>query len=172
MESLDRRRAVAVFRNLIGVETLVELLAQRVGSPVSFSNLASDLAVTPQTVLRWVEILERLFVVFVIRPYSKNLARSLLKEPKVYFYNTGCVVGDESRRLENAVACALLKRNMFLDDTRGVKADLYYLRDKEKREVDFLTVLNYKPEMMIEVKLSDDSLSPHPRYFAERHDGV
>jgi predicted AAA+ superfamily ATPase len=155
-------------RNIVGVETLIELLANRVGAPISFRNLAQDLQVTPQTVQRWVLLLERLFVVFIVRPYSKNLARALLKEPKIYFYDTGRVSDSGGARLENAVACALLKRANFLTDTQGKKAEVYYLRDKEQREVDFLTVLENKPEYMIEVKTSDEQFSPHLRYFAER----
>ena len=155
-------------RNIVGVETLIELLANRVGAPISFRNLAQDLQVTPQTVQRWVLLLERLFVVFIVRPYSKNLARSLLKEPKIYFYDTGRVSDSGGGRLENAVACALLKRANFLTDTQGRKSEIYYLRDKEHREVDFLTVMENKPEYMIEVKTSDEQFSPHLRYFSER----
>lgn len=155
-------------RNIVGVETLIELLANRVGAPISFRNLAQDLQVTPQTVQRWVLLLERLFVVFIVRPYSKNLARALLKEPKIYFYDTGRVSDSGGARLENAVACALLKRANFLTDTQGKKSEVYYLRDKEQREVDFLTVLENRPEYLIEVKTSDDQFSPHLRYFAER----
>lgn len=155
-------------RNIVGVETLIELLANRVGAPISFRNLAQDLQVTPQTVQRWVLLLERLFVVFIVRPYSKNLARALLKEPKIYFYDTGRVSDSGGARLENAVASALLKRANFLTDTQGKKSEVYYLRDKEQREVDFLTVLENRPEYMIEVKTSDDQFSPHLRYFAER----
>lgn len=155
-------------RNIVGVETLVELLAARVGSPVSFRNLARDLQVTAQTVQRWVLLLERLFVIFVVRPYSKNMARSLLKEPKIYFYDTGKVTDQGGARLENAVACALLKRQNFLSDTQGNLAELFYLRDRERREVDFLTVIDHKPEFMVEVKSSDDQFAPSLRYFSER----
>lgn len=155
-------------RNIVGVETLIELLANRVGSPISFRNLAQDLQVTPQTVQRWVLLLERLFVIFIVRPYSKNLARALLKEPKIYFYDTGRVSEQGGARLENAVACALLKRANFLTDTQGKKSEVYYLRDKEQREVDFLTIAENKPEYLIEVKTSDEQFSPHLRYFAER----
>ena len=155
-------------RNIIGVETLIELLASRVGAPISFRNLAQDLQVTAQTVQRWILLLERLFVVFIVRPYSKDLARSLLKEPKIYFYDTGRVTDSGGARLENAVACALLKRADFLTDTRGIKSELYYLRDRERREVDFLTVTNGTPEYLVEVKTSDDSFATSLRYFAER----
>jgi predicted AAA+ superfamily ATPase len=155
-------------RNIVGVETLVELLAARVGSPISFRNLAQDLQVTPQTVQRWVLLLEKLFVIFIVRPYSKNLARSLLKEPKIYFYDTGKVTDGGGARLENAVACALLKRLHFIADTQGKKVDLFYLRDRERREVDFLTVIDHEPEFMIEVKTGDDHFSPSLAYFARR----
>lgn len=155
-------------KNIVGVETLIELLVNRVGSTISFRNLAQDLQVTPQTVQRWVLLLERLFVVFLVRPYSKSIARSLLKEPKLYFYDSGLVSELGGARLENVVACALLKRANFLTDTQGVKSELYYLRDREKREVDFLSVLDNKPEYMIEVKTSDDQFSSSLRYFAER----
>ncbi len=155
-------------RNIVAVETLVELLAQRVGSTVSFRNLAQDLQVTSQTVQRWVELLERLFVIFVVRPYSKRLARSLLKEPKIYFYDTGRVVNAPGARLENTVACALLKQMHFMADTQGKKTELFYLRDREKREVDFVTVVNNEPKLLVEVKQSDDVFSPHLRYFSER----
>lgn len=159
-------------RNIVGVETLIELLANRVGSPISFRNLAQDLQVTAQTVQRWILLLERLFVVFLVRPYSKDLARSLLKEPKIYFYDTGRVTDLGGARLENAVACALLKRAHFLTDTQGIKTNLHYLRDREKREVDFLTVAEGKPEYLIEVKTSDDEFAPSLRYFSERVAGA
>jgi predicted AAA+ superfamily ATPase len=155
-------------RNIIGIETLVELLSQRVGSTISFRNLAQDLSVTPQTVQRWVVLLERLFVVFVVRPYTAKLARSLLKEPKIYFYDTGRVNAGGGARLENAVACALLKRANFLTDTQGVKTDLCYMRDREHREVDFLTVRDRRPELLVEVKSSSDEFSKHLKYFSER----
>jgi hypothetical protein len=155
-------------KNIVGVETLIELLANRVGSTISFRNLAQDLQVTPQTVQRWVLLLERLFVIFLVRPYSKNLARALLKEPKIYFYDTGRVSEAGGAKLENVVACALLKRAHFLTDTQGSKCELYYLRDREKREVDFLTTKDNKLEFMVEVKTSDDQFSPSLRYFSER----
>ena len=92
----------------------------------------------------------------------------MLKEPKIYFYDTGRVSDSGGARLENAVACALLKRANFLTDPQGIKSELYYLRDKEQREVDFLTVTENKPEFLIKVKTSDEQFSPHLRYFSER----
>lgn len=115
------------------------------------------------------EILEALFIVFRVSPHSRNIARSLLKEPKVYFYDTGLVKGDEGVRLENLVAVCLLKHAHAVEDYDGRSAQLRTLRTKEKREVDFALVVEDQPLQMIEVKLSDDSVSPPLRYFQERH---
>ena len=150
----DDLRDVASIRDIRGLETLVELLRNSVGSTISFESLSRDLQVSPHTVKHWVGLLESLHVVFVVTPWSRNIARSLLKQPKVYFYDTGFIKEDEGARFENAVACALLKRLHFLEDTTGEKNLLYYLRDKQKREVDFLTVRDGKPEWLIEAKIS------------------
>ncbi|MBI5633946.1 MAG: ATP-binding protein [Nitrospirae bacterium] len=146
---------IAAVRNLRSMETLVELLRNAVGSTISYESLSRDLQVSPHTVKLWVSILESLYIIFVVTPYHRNIARSLIKQPKIYFYDTGLVKDDEGARFENAVACALLKRLHFLEDTVGEKCALHYVRDKEKREVDFLTMRDGKTEWLIETKLSD-----------------
>ena len=146
---------IASVRNLRSVETLVELLRNSVGSTVSYESLSRDLQVSPHTVKQWISILENLYIIFVVTPYHRNIARSLIRQPKIYFYDTGFVKEDDGARFENAVACALLKRLHFLEDTAGEKCALHYLRDKEKREIDFLTVQDGRPEWLIEAKLAD-----------------
>jgi len=155
-------------RNLKGLEVLVQLLSERVGAPISYSSLARDLETSPPTIKRWIDVLERMFVVFVVTPYSRNLARGLLREPKVYFYDVGRVTDDGGARFENLVACHLLARAHWLEDTQGERVALHYVRDREKREVDFATVRDGKLEWLVEAKLSEDMLSPHLRYFSER----
>lgn len=146
---------IAAIRNLRSMETLVELLRNAVGSAISYESMSRDLQVSPHTVKLWITILESLYIVFVVTPYHRNIARSLIKQPKIYFYDTGLVRDDEGARFENAVACALLKRLHYLEDTAGEKCALHYVRDKEKREVDFLTVRDKKTEWLIEAKLTD-----------------
>ena len=150
---------MASVRNVRGMETLVELLRHSVGSPISYESLSRDLQVSPHTVKQWIGILESLYIVFVVTPYSRNIGRSLLKQPKIYFYDTGFVNEDEGARFENTIACSLLKRLHYLEDTAGDKCTLHYLRDREKREVDFLTVRDGKPERLIEAKLTDTEIS-------------
>lgn len=155
-------------RNIKLIEILTDLLAERVGSPVSYSSLARDLEISPHTVKKWIGILESLYVIFVVPPYSKNLARAILREPKIYFYDTGRVKEDQGARFENVVANSLLKKLHLGQDLKGEKSQLYYLRDKEKREVDFLTVIDNKIIDLVEVKLSDDNISPSLIYYADK----
>jgi len=146
-------------RDIRSIEVLIDLLRTRVGSTTSFSALAEDLQVSIHTVKHWIQILENLCVIFAVRPYHRNISRSLLKEPKYYFYDTGAVEGDLGAKLENAVALALLRDLNLLEDTTGSRTALHYLRDKEKNEVDFLAVVDGKPSLMVEVKAAEDSFS-------------
>ena len=154
-------------KQLSSVETLVMLLKNRVASPVSYTALAEDLSVAPKTIKNWLRLLENLYVVFKITPYHKNMARSLVKAPKYYFYDTA-QVQPVSARFENTVALALLKHLHFLEDVEGQPAKLFYLRNKDQKEVDFLITKNHKPVSMIEVKWSDSDLSRGLRYFAKK----
>lgn len=157
-------RDIAAVRDVRGVETLVELLRQSVGSLISYDSLSRELQVSPHTVKNWIGMLENLHILFLVTPYSRNIARSLLKAPKAYFYDTGFIADDPGARFENAVACALIKRLHFLEDTTGERVALHYLRDKEKREVDFLTVRDGKPEWLIETKTSQIEVAAARRF--------
>ncbi len=155
-------------RNIKSIEILVELLSKCVGSAVSFSSLAGDLQVTVPTVRHWLQILENLYVIFPVRPFVRNIARSILKETKYYFFDTGYVKGGTGEKLENSVACSLLKELHFIEDTTGFHCSLNYIRDKEKREVDFAAVIDDKPVLLCEVKTGGDDFSKHLFYFNER----
>ncbi len=145
--------------DILAMETLTEMLRHRVGSPVSYASLARDLEKDAKTVKRYLGILEEMYVVFSVRPFSRNIGRAILKEPKYYFYDTGAVEGDTAARLENAVATSLHKELDYIQDTEGYKGQLFYLRNKEKKEVDFAVFMENKITHLFEVKLSDTSLS-------------
>ena len=155
-------------RDIKSIEIMIDLLRNRVGSTTSYMSLANDLQVSIHTVKHWLQILENLYIIFPVRPYHKNIARSLLKESKYYLYDTGAVEGDLGAKLENTIACALLRELHFVEDTTGSKVALHYLRDKEKHEVDFLPVVDKRPVCMIEVKVSDENFSPSLFLFHSR----
>ncbi len=143
------------------IETMIQLLKKRVGSPVSYSSLARDLQCSDKTVKRWLTILENMYVIFKVPPFHRNIARSILKAPKFYFYDTGQVSGDPGVKLENIVACALLKEIQYREDCYGEDRQLFYIKNKDGKEVDFLITENDVPTLMIEVKWSDANLSPN-----------
>lgn len=155
-------------KDLSSIEVLVQLLRTKVGSGISINALATDLQKDPKTVKRWLEILEDLFVIFKVSPYSKDIARAVKKEPKYYFYDTGLVQGDQSHKLENLVACALLKECHYRTDVEGRGFNLYFLKVKGGREIDFVMVPETKEEraQLIEVKWADSEVSPNFKLFA------
>ena len=136
-----------------------EMLRSRVGSPLSLASIARDLQLSPVTLGRYLDILEALFIVFVVRPWHRNIARATLQAPKVYFYDTGLVLGDEGLRFENLVACHLLKNVHWQQDTRGAAADLHYIRTKDEAEVDFCLSEGDALTHLVECKLAD--AKPH-----------
>ena len=165
------REDVLEFSRLQEIGTMrvfVELLRERVGSPLSLASIARDLAVAPGTLRRYLDILQALFIVFTVQPWHHNIARALLQSPKVYFYDNGLVRGDEGLRLENAVAASLRKVTDFAIDTRGQRAGLHYVRTKDGAELDFALSLDGQLTHLLECKLSDDR--PHRALvgFADR----
>ena len=150
------------------MKLLLELLRSRVGSSLSYKSLSEDLQVSQNTVRKYVSILESLYIVFLITPYHRNIARSILKEPKLYFYDTGMVIGDAGKRLENTCAVSLLKHVHFLHDSQGKHANLHYIRTKEGKEVDFVLTEDDELRIIIEVKMSDESPSKMLQFIYER----
>lgn len=147
-------------REIVGIETLIHLLRDRVGTPVSYSSLSADLKVSPTTIKRWILILERLFVIFSLQPWHRNIARALQKTPKYYFFDTAQLPNDPGKRYENLVACALIKEVCFREDTQGESWQLSYLRDRDGHEIDFLLTNTFsRRALMVETKLSDEKPS-------------
>ena len=159
-------------RQITSIETLIQLLRKRVGSPVSYNSLAQDLQCSDKTVKRWLTILENMYVIFRVGPFHRNIARSILKAPKYYFYDTGQVVGDSGIKLENLTACALLKEIHYIEDCYGEQAHLYYLKTKDSREIDFFITRNEVPFLMIEVKWADSTPNRNFSIFGKRFPGV
>lgn len=145
---------------------LLELLRSRVGSPISYTSLAGDLQIAPNTVRRYIDILENLCIIFTVRSFHTNVARAILREPKIYFYDSGFVQGDEGVRLENTCAVCLLKHVQHRQDLAGEDMGLHYIRTRDGKEIDFVLTRDGKLTHLIEVKLSDDSVSAALRLFA------
>ncbi|MDE3056213.1 MAG: ATP-binding protein [Verrucomicrobiota bacterium] len=156
-------------QNLNAIRLVFDLLRERVGSPVSYTSIAQDIAIAPNTVKKYIQILEALYIVFRLTPFSKNIARSLLKEPKIYFFDTGLVKGDKGAKFENLIASSLLKAVYALVDYQARETSLHYLHTKEKKEVDFVLTCDNQIESIIEAKTSDSELHQGLLYFHEKY---
>jgi predicted AAA+ superfamily ATPase len=146
-------------QEVAAIRLFAEMLRSRVGSPLSLASIARDLAVSPVTLKKYLAILEALYIVFVVRPWHHNIGRSVLQAPKVYFFDTGLVEGDEGIRFENLMATALLKQVQWQHDGLGQEAGLHYLRTKDGAEVDFAISEGKRLTHLVVCKLSDDK--PH-----------
>jgi predicted AAA+ superfamily ATPase len=157
------------FSDFKSLKLCLELLRSRVGSPVSYSSIAGDIGIAPNTVKSYIQIFEELYIVFRVAPFTGNIARSILKEPKIYFFDTALVEGNEGVRFENLTALALAKEAAAEEDLRGVSAALHYLRTKDRKEVDFCYVRDGKAQFLLEAKLSDPDISKNLHYFCNQY---
>ncbi len=165
------REDILEFSRLHEIKTMqlfVEMLRSRVGSPLSLLSMARDLNVSPVTLSKYLDILASLYIVFIIRPWHHNIARATLKAPKIYFYDTGLVNGDEGIRFENLVACHLLKYVEWRQDIEGKNVHLHYIRTKDEAEVDFVISEDDQITHLIECKLNNEKISKSFHRFSKQ----
>ena len=154
-------------KEISSIEVLMHSLSDRVASILSVENLRQDLQVSHNTVSRWLDILQTLYICYRISPFSSSKIRAVKKEKKLYLWDWA-QVDNPGARFENLVASQLLKYCHFIEDTEGYRMNLHYLRDREGREVDFVVVKNNKPLFAVECKVSDRTFSKAIKYFKER----
>lgn len=158
---LERVREVTL------LERLAESLPERVGSPLSVKNLANVLEADFKTMQRWITILENLYYAYRISPFGSPKIRAVKKEQKLYLWDWS-QVSSAGARFENLVASHLLKFCHFQEDTQGYRMELRFLRDTQKREIDFVVLRDHVPLFAVECKTGEKQLSPHIPYFLER----
>jgi predicted AAA+ superfamily ATPase len=144
-------RDLQQIKDINNLELLTLLLQTRAGSQLSYQALRENLHCSFDTVARWIDILESVYYCYRIRPYSQKVKNSLKKEPKLYLTNWA-YVDNEGSRFENLIAGHLIKNIHAWNDTAQGEFELFYIRDKQKREVDFFVTQNKKPYLLLEVK--------------------
>jgi len=162
--SKEDLREVSQVQDLGTIEMLMHLLAERSGQQLVYSNLAAEIGASVNSVRRWIDLLGRLHYGFRVRPWFRNVEKALRKEPK-WFLRDWSGVKDAGARAETFAACHLLKAVEGWTDLGLGHFELYYLRDKMKREVDFLVVRDRKPWFLAEIKHAEKNLSPALAYF-------
>jgi len=141
-------RAITNVRNLVTFRRFLALLASRHGQTLNKTDLAAPLGVSVPTISEWLHVLEITSQIVVIPPYFENLGKRLVKTPKVYWgdsglacYLLGITSEAELQRspflgqlFEGFVAAEILKSQV----NQGGRKELYYFRDQQGLEVDFL----------------------------------
>lgn len=169
LEQLVREdiRDLTQIQQIDQLELLVKLLANRSAHQLIYGNLAKEVRVSIDTVRRWIDVLCNLHLGFMVRPWFRNISRSLRKEPK-WFLRDWASIEDVGDKAETFVACHLLKAVDGWNDMGLGKFELGYLRDKEKREVDFLVVRDGNPWFLAEVKHTEESISPALKFYQDQ----
>jgi len=108
------------------IELLAETLKYQTGQLTNYTNLAKKVRVSVDTLRRWIKILESLYYCFTLQPWSKNVPRSLLKQPKVYLWDWS-LIADPGARAENFIASHLLKAVHWWTDNGFGEYGLYFL---------------------------------------------
>jgi predicted AAA+ superfamily ATPase len=171
------REDVLDFEKLYDFKSLsltLELLRRSTGSPVSYASISRDVGISPNTVKKYIQIFEALCIVFRVTPFTGSpsqgdITRSILKEPKLYFYDTGMIIGDDGAKFENLVALTLAGEAAAAEDIKGIRSSLHYIRTKDGKKVDFCCVENGIMRCLGEIKLSDPSISKNLYYFCEKY---
>ena len=160
-------RDLETVREIGLLELLADELPRKVGSPLSLASLRDALEVSHASIRRWIEIFERLYYCYRIPPYGTPRIRAVKKEQKLYLYDWS-LVPDPGPRFENLVASHLLKYCHHVQDTEGHVMDLRFIRDTDRREVDFVVLRDGTPLFAVECKSGERSVSPHVFYFRDR----
>jgi predicted AAA+ superfamily ATPase len=145
------------------LQMLALLLANRSARALIYSELSRELEVTVDTIRRWLDLLERLHLGFRVRPWFQGVPKALRKEPKWFLRDWSGVLEPRARAL-TLIACHLLKAAEGWTDLGFGRFELRYVRDKAKREVDFLMLRDRKPWFLVDVS-NEERVSPSLGYF-------
>ena len=160
-------RSLELSTHLSQMELLLLRLPELVASPLSINSLREDLNMAHKTIAKWLNIFERMYLIYRLSPYHSNQLRAVKKEQKHYHYNWADVPS-EGARFENLIAGHLLKWTHFQQDYEGQNIELCYFRDTDKREVDFIVLKNKQPVLAVECKLKAKNISPDLKYFKSK----
>lgn len=150
-----------------GLETLIEVLPTKVGSNLSIPSISEDLGRKYDTIKNWIDILEGLYLIFTLRPWHKNIARAIRKERKLYFFDWP-LLHDHGSKFENLIALALLRMAARFTENGIGNFEIKYIRDREKREVDFILVNDNKPVALFEAKERDTNIDKSGRFYSKK----
>ena len=151
-------RNMTTIKDIDSMEILFSLLPSKIGSPLSMASLSRDIQVSFNSVRDWLEIFESFFLIFRIPSWGRKISRAITKEKKLYLYDYAHI-SNQPEKFENMVALELWRAMSNWNDLGLGNFGLHYVRNKEKEEVDFLITNNHNPFLLVEAKLSEETVS-------------
>lgn len=144
-------RDVRMIKNIGDINAFIQfiqLCAGRTGQLLNYSSLANDAGVSPNTVKSWISILDASYIVYRLQPYHRNFNKRLVKQPKLYFYDTGLACSllriQDERQIGTHYMKGALFENLIINEfikynfNRGNRQNPYFWQDNHGREVDCL----------------------------------
>lgn len=159
-------RELSRIQDIKGIEQILLLLPERIGSPLSLNSLKNDLLVNHKTIANWLEALKKIYLVFSLMPWSESISKAIKKEAKFYFFDWA-IVNDEGARFENAIAVFLLGLVYRWNELGIGNFDLRYIRNQQGHEVDFIIIKDLKPLALFEAKKGNINLSKSGTFFSK-----
>jgi predicted AAA+ superfamily ATPase len=164
------REDVRDFSNVLHtdkIELLARLLPERMMAPISMLSLARDVEVSPVAIKSWLRLFELLYLGLSLKPYHRKIHRAVKMESKWYFYQW-TFVEENGVRFENYLAIQLAAALSSWSERGFGRWELFYLRDQDKREVDFLICRDLKPMALIEAKSSFQPFTPALNFYCQK----
>jgi predicted AAA+ superfamily ATPase len=155
---------------------LLNALALQLGSEVSYNELSKILGVDRMTVVNYIDLLEKAFVIFRLHPYSSNQRNEITSKPKIYFYDNGirnAIIG-QFNPLENRQYLGALFENFFISEKfkkltyDGFYGKTHYWRNTQQAEIDFLEILENEISAY-EIKYNPNKKVIFTKSFTERY---
>jgi len=161
-------RQIKNITDLIVFERFIALLAGRCGQELNISALSTEAGIDAKTVQSWIGVLESSFIIYLLRPYYRNFNKTVVKRPKLFFYDTGLAcsllrIKQEDHLHAHPLRGALFENMVVMELLKNQSIDynqpnLYYWRDKTGHEID--VVIEYGDQALpIEIK-SGQTIQP------------
>jgi len=143
----DVRQLINI-RHVREFDQFMRLLAIRSGQIFSMSRIATEIGVSIHTIKSWISVLEVSNIIYLLKPYYQNFGKRIIKSPKLYFLDTGLLcylinIQSSNSLANNPLLGAIFETYAFGQLLRsmhnqGKSDEIYYFRDKDGREIDFL----------------------------------
>ena len=163
-------RQIQNVQDLSQFHHFLELLAGRAGNLLNLSEISKELGISQPTVKRWLSLLENTRIIYLLRPYFKNLNKRIVKSPKLYFMDTGLLSYllnyPDSRTLCSGPANGAVLENFLVSEVikkkinNNISAELFFYRDSNKNEIDLIIDQGYK-QILCEIKLNKNISKKH-----------